>query len=265
MATLLSAKQAAAFHMGQGNSRNLVGPSTGAQGITLNYSVFQPGQEFPQHFHESSADIFIVLEGGVSVRQGDVYTSIIAGEFAYVPSPEVHGTVNTTTAEATLISFQAPPDQALYRGERDPSKTGTTPRPPENHQTTVRIDRLASREVGGKGETRTWAPGLSRYGNRGDAAGTTMNSRRTGGFRFLRRPTPKRSGSSGAAPSPSPPVMKQYAPPATRAPLSPPAKCRSSAMTRTAPLDSSAVKQSESVRERCKTPPAGQPCTVPLE
>ena len=158
MATLLSAQQAAAFHMGQGDSRNLVGPSTGAQGITLNYSIFQPGQEFPQHFHESSADIFIVLEGGVSVRQGDVYTPIIAGEFAYVPSPEVHGTVNTTTAEATLISFQAPPDQALYRGERDPSKTGTTPRPPENHQTTVRIDRLASGEVGGKGETRTWAP-----------------------------------------------------------------------------------------------------------
>ncbi len=158
MATLLSAKQAAAFKMGKGDSRNLVGPSTGAQDITLNYSVFQPGEEFPQHYHDGSADIFIVLEGGVSVRQGDVYTPISAGEFAYVPSPEVHGTVNTTDAQATLISFQAPPDMALYRGERDPSKTGSTPRPPENHQTTVRIDRLDSGEVCAEGETQAWTP-----------------------------------------------------------------------------------------------------------
>lgn len=158
MATFLSARSAASFQMGQGNSRNLVGPSTGAQDITLNFSVFQPDEEFPQHFHEDSADIFIVLEGGVSVRQGDAYTPITSGEFAYVPSPEVHGTVNTSGAEATLISFQAPPDQALYRGERDPSQTGTTPRPPDDHQTTVRIDQLASGETSQKGETRAWAP-----------------------------------------------------------------------------------------------------------
>ncbi|MXX27687.1 MAG: cupin domain-containing protein [Caldilineaceae bacterium SB0668_bin_21] len=158
MATLLSAGKAAAFQMGKGDSRNLVGPSTGAQDITLNYSVFQADEEFPQHFHEESADIFIVLEGGVSVRQGDVYTPITAGQFAYVPSPEVHGTVNTSGAEATLISFQAPPDQALYRGERDPSKTGTTPRPPENHRTTVRIDKLASGNASEEGTTASWAP-----------------------------------------------------------------------------------------------------------
>ena len=158
MATLLSAQKAAAFQMGKGDSRNLVGPGTGAQDITLNYSVFQPGEEFPQHYHEGSADIFIVLEGGVSVRQGDVYTPISAGEFAYVPSPEVHGTVNTTDAQATLISFQAPPDMALYRGERDPSKTGTTPRPPENHQTSVRIDQLDSGAERAEGATKAWAP-----------------------------------------------------------------------------------------------------------
>ena len=158
MATFLSASKAAAFQMGKGDSRNLVGPSTGAQDITLNYSVFQADEEFPQHFHEESADIFIVLEGGVSVRQGDAYTPISAGQFAYVPSPEVHGTVNTSGAEATLISFQAPPDQALYRGERDPSKTGTTPRPPDNHRTTVRIDKLASGDASKEGTTASWAP-----------------------------------------------------------------------------------------------------------
>ena len=158
MATLLSARKAATFQMGKGDSRNLVGPSTGAQDITLNYSIFQPGEEFPQHFHEASADIFIVLEGGVSVRQGDAYTPITAGQFAYVPSPEVHGTVNTSGAEATLISFQAPPDLALYRGERDPSQTGTTPRPPDDHKTTVRIDQLATGKSSMQGEAQAWRP-----------------------------------------------------------------------------------------------------------
>ena len=43
MATLLSARKAAAFQMGKGDSKNLVGPSTGAQDITLNYSVFPTG------------------------------------------------------------------------------------------------------------------------------------------------------------------------------------------------------------------------------
>ena len=158
MATLLSARKAATFQMGKGDSRNLVGPSTGAQDITLNYSIFQPGEEFPQHFHEASADIFIVLEGGVSVRQGDAYTPITAGQFAYVPSPEVHGTVNTSGAEATLISFQAPPDLALYRGERDPSQTGTTPRPPDDHKTTVRIDQLATGKSSMQGGAQAWRP-----------------------------------------------------------------------------------------------------------
>ena len=166
MATLLSAKQAESFQMGKGDSRNLVGPSTGAQHITLNYSVFQPDEEFPQHAHDGSADIFIVLEGGVSVRQGDVYTPIEAGEFAYVPSPEVHGTVNTSGAEATLISFQAPPDFALYRGERDPSRTGTTPRPPEDHCTTVRIDRLASGETSDQVAGKGWQPASPTTGTK---------------------------------------------------------------------------------------------------
>lgn len=164
MATFLTAKSGASFQMGQGDSRNLVGPATGADGITLNYSIFQPDQEFPQHFHEASADIFVVLEGGVSVRQGDAYTPIHAGQFAYVPSPEVHGTVNTSGAQATLISFQAPPDQALYSGERDPSQTGRTPAPPENHRTRVRIDRLSSGDRCEEGGARRWSPAAPQTG-----------------------------------------------------------------------------------------------------
>jgi mannose-6-phosphate isomerase-like protein (cupin superfamily) len=150
--------------MGKGDSRRLIGPEVGASQITMNYSVFQPGQEFPQHIHDASADIFIVLEGGVSVRQGDDYTPIKAGQFAYVPAGEVHGTVNQTDAQATLISFQAPPDPSLYQGNRDPSHTGVVPRPPEGHVTTVQIRDLQSGESISIEKGRQWTPASPRTG-----------------------------------------------------------------------------------------------------
>lgn len=152
MAKFIPLSQGRSFQMGKGNSRHLVSPEIGATQITLNYSVFQPGHEFPQHLHDHSADIFIVLEGGVSVRQGDAYTPISAGEYAYIPPGEVHGTVNQTQDQAILISFQSPPDLALYRGERDPSVTGIVPTPPPGHRSQVQIRRLVpddrSRNVG---------------------------------------------------------------------------------------------------------------------
>ena len=126
MARVITLGHGSRFQMGGGESRRLVSSDVGAQQITLNYSIFQPGHEFPQHLHDASADIFIVLEGGVSVRQGDLYTPIRSGKFAYIPPGEVHGTVNTSDQEAILISFQAPPDAALYRGERDPAQGDAT-------------------------------------------------------------------------------------------------------------------------------------------
>lgn len=156
MARYISLAQGKGFQMGKGDSKRLVSPEIGASQITMNYSVFQPGQEFPQHFHDQSADIFIVLNGGVSVRQGDQYTPITVGDFAYIPPGEVHGTVNQTDAQATLISFQSPPDLVMYRGERDPAVTGVVPKPPEGHESKVQIRQL----TGSKAET---AAGVRAY------------------------------------------------------------------------------------------------------
>jgi len=166
MVKVISLEQGKQFQMGKGDSRHLVSPEIGAQGITMNYSIFQPGHEFPQHFHDVSADIFIVLEGGVSVRQGDQYTPIQVGDFAYIPPGEVHGTVNTTHGQSILISFQAPPDGALYRGERDPSNTGVVPKPPPGHVSKVRIDRLTSGEATAEAGGKRWLPAAPTTGTK---------------------------------------------------------------------------------------------------
>ena len=75
-----------AFRMGRGSNWRIVHPEMGARRLTLNHGLHEPGQEFTQHLHDESEDMIVVLEGGGSVRQGDVYTPIEAGEGILVPA-----------------------------------------------------------------------------------------------------------------------------------------------------------------------------------
>jgi mannose-6-phosphate isomerase-like protein (cupin superfamily) len=116
--------------MGKGKNWSVLNPDVGAEYITLNHAIHSPGHEFTQHLHDESEDVIIVLDGEVQVRQGDIYTALSVGEAAYIPAAEVHGTVNKSEREVRMISFQLPPDLALYRGERNKGE-GQTPRPVE--------------------------------------------------------------------------------------------------------------------------------------
>jgi len=116
------------FQMGSVTSRRIVHPGLGAKKTTLNYSVSQPGAEFAQHVHDYSDDTILVLEGEVNLRQGDSLRLFRAGEVAFVPTGQIHGTVTAGTGEAVMISFQNPPDLILYTGARDSMKTGAPPK-----------------------------------------------------------------------------------------------------------------------------------------
>jgi len=135
---ILNLEKGIRFQMGRGQNWRVVHPDMGARQLTLNHSRYSPGAEFTQHIHDESEDVFVVLEGGASVRQGNVYTPITAGDAVFVPSREVHGTVNTTDHQSRLISFQSPPDMALYRGERD-RPPEATPKPEIGHISAVQI------------------------------------------------------------------------------------------------------------------------------
>ncbi len=127
--------------MGKGKNWRVVHPDMGSTQITLNHGLHAPGQEFTQHYHDASEDAIVVLEGGGAVRQGGVYTPIAAGDLIFVPVREVHGTVNTTSNKARLISFQSPPDMALYRGERD--TPDEVPVPEIGHRSNVQVINMA--------------------------------------------------------------------------------------------------------------------------
>ncbi len=126
------------FQMGKGQNWRVVHPDMGAKQVTLNHGLHAPGQEFTQHTHGETEDVIVILEGATSMRQGDVLTPMAAGEVAFVPANEVHGTFNTTDRPMRVISFQSPPDIALYRGERDGSPEAT-PRPQPGHRSALQI------------------------------------------------------------------------------------------------------------------------------
>ena len=115
------------FQMGKVTSRRIVHPDIGAKRTTLNYSVSQDGSEFSQHVHDHSDDTILVLQGQMDLRQGDSRVPYRAGQCAFVPAGQIHGTITTGAGETIMISFQTPPDLVLYTGARDSSKPGAAP------------------------------------------------------------------------------------------------------------------------------------------
>jgi mannose-6-phosphate isomerase-like protein (cupin superfamily) len=115
------------FQMGKVTSRRIVHPDIGAKRTTLNYSVSQDGSEFSQHVHDHSDDTILVLQGQIDLRQGDSLVPYHAGQCAFVPAGQIHGTITRGAGETIMISFQTPPDLVLYTGARDSSKPGAAP------------------------------------------------------------------------------------------------------------------------------------------
>jgi quercetin dioxygenase-like cupin family protein len=119
--------ESSAFQMGEVTARRIVHPGIGAKKTTLNYSLSKPGAEFAQHVHDHSDDTILVLQGEVDLRQGDSVRRFKAGECAFVPAGQIHGTITAGSGEAIMISFQNPPDLVLYTGARDSKKPGAAP------------------------------------------------------------------------------------------------------------------------------------------
>jgi quercetin dioxygenase-like cupin family protein len=115
------------FQMGKVTSRRILHPGIGAKMTSFNYSVSQNGAEFAQHVHDISDDTILVLQGQMELRQGDSRVPYRAGQCAFVPAGQIHGTITTGSGDTVMISFQTPPDLMLYTGRRDSSKPGAAP------------------------------------------------------------------------------------------------------------------------------------------
>jgi mannose-6-phosphate isomerase-like protein (cupin superfamily) len=121
---ILKLNEGASFAMGKAISKKVVYPEMGAQHLTLNYGVHEPGMEFAQHIHAHSEDVIVCLSGRGVVRSGETLVPFAAGDVIYVPAGVVHGTINTGDEPLVMISCQAPPDLDLYRQSAGPAGNG---------------------------------------------------------------------------------------------------------------------------------------------
>lgn len=107
------------FTMGDGVNWKVIYPEMGGEHITLNYVEHAPGVTFTPHVHEVSEDVIIVLSGRGTIVSNDEVVPFEAGDVLYVPAGVYHGTTNTGDKPLIMFSCQAPPDAALYTGEKD--------------------------------------------------------------------------------------------------------------------------------------------------
>jgi uncharacterized RmlC-like cupin family protein len=67
------------------------------------------------HFHRTFSESFYVLEGVVSLYNGDKWVDAHPGDFLYVPPGGIHGFSNNSSAPASmLILFSPGPPREPY-------------------------------------------------------------------------------------------------------------------------------------------------------
>lgn len=108
-------KEGKRFEMGKAYSKRVLSPEEGVKNLTLNYGEHEPGWEFAQHIHEHSEDVIVVLKGRGKIKVEGKEYPIEEGDVIYIPPGERHGTIAGTAM--VMLSCQAPPDPALYRGK----------------------------------------------------------------------------------------------------------------------------------------------------
>jgi quercetin dioxygenase-like cupin family protein len=68
----------------------------------------EPGQEIPVHYHSTSSQSYLVIEGTVEVRVGEVRRRLDAGDAVRVPAGELHA-VRPLEGAAVVLSASIPP------------------------------------------------------------------------------------------------------------------------------------------------------------
>lgn len=172
------------FQMGEVTSRRIVHPGMGAEKTTLNFSISKAGNEFAQHVHDYSDDTILVLQGEVDLRQGESLRRFRAGECAFVPTGQIHGTITAGTGEAIMISFQNPPDLILYTGARDSKKPGAAA--PKGVITPGAVKYLNFSKVNGLVTSPAMGSQRAAFAHRKSGPGTRFRAKvPAGGEQFL--------------------------------------------------------------------------------
>lgn len=86
------------------------GPKYLMKGPRSNFAVvrFNPGQDFPAHYHNVMEENFYIIEGKIDIYVEDKKFSLSKGQFIHISPKEVHYVKNNYSEPIVMVSTLAP-------------------------------------------------------------------------------------------------------------------------------------------------------------
>lgn len=86
------------------------GPKYLMKGPRMNFALvqFQPGQDFPAHYHNIMEENFYILEGTVDIVVDGVVHTLKPGQFIHIEPGEIHYVLNRYDKTIKMVSTLAP-------------------------------------------------------------------------------------------------------------------------------------------------------------
>jgi mannose-6-phosphate isomerase-like protein (cupin superfamily) len=76
--------------------------------ILVGLNCFLPGQKLDKHAHENQSRFYLVLEGGGTVRVGEVEKTVAPGDVVWVPPRHAHRVANTGAGNLVMLAGISP-------------------------------------------------------------------------------------------------------------------------------------------------------------
>lgn len=86
------------------------GPKYLMKGPRSNFAIvrFNPGQDFPAHYHEIMEENFYVIEGKIDIYVEDKKITLEKGQFIHIEPNEIHYVKNNYNEPIIMVSTLAP-------------------------------------------------------------------------------------------------------------------------------------------------------------
>ena len=80
------------------------------KGPRSNFAIvrFNPGQDFPAHYHNIMEENFYVIDGTIDIYVDDKKITLNKGQFIHIAPKEVHYVKNNYSEPITMVSTLAP-------------------------------------------------------------------------------------------------------------------------------------------------------------
>ena len=86
------------------------GPKYLMKGPRMNFALvqFNPGEDFPAHYHNVMEENFYILEGEIDIVVDGVVNHLTKGQFIHIEPGEVHYCINNSDRMIKMVSTLAP-------------------------------------------------------------------------------------------------------------------------------------------------------------